>query len=77
MMALAQHETAIILGGIGRIFERTGRRERGLEMTTASLEALACIAFKQPISQGEIDLLFDADKRGWWSNCGIRSLWSF
>jgi chromosome segregation and condensation protein ScpB len=25
---------------------------------------LACIAFKQPISQAEIDLLFDADKRG-------------
>ena len=25
---------------------------------------LACIAFKQPISQAEIDQLFDADKRG-------------
>ena len=25
---------------------------------------LACIAFKQPISQAEIDRLFDADKRG-------------
>jgi len=33
-------------------------------MTTATLEVLACIAFKQPISQAEIDLLFDADKRG-------------
>ena len=33
-------------------------------MTTASLEVLACIAFRQPISQAEIDQLFDADKRG-------------
>ena len=33
-------------------------------MTTATLEVLACIAFKQPISQTEIDHLFDADKRG-------------
>jgi segregation and condensation protein B len=33
-------------------------------MTMASLEVLACIAFKQPISQAEIDRLFDADKRG-------------
>jgi chromosome segregation and condensation protein ScpB len=35
-----------------------------LQLTTASLEVLACIAFKQPISQAEIDQLFDADKRG-------------
>ena len=35
-----------------------------LELTTATLEVLACIAFKQPISQAEIDRLFDADKRG-------------
>ena len=34
-----------------------------LQMTTATLEVLACIAFRQ-ISQAEIDLLFDADKRG-------------
>ena len=33
-------------------------------MTTATLEVLACIAFRQPISQAEIDRLFDADKRG-------------
>ena len=33
-------------------------------MTTASLEVLACIGFRQPISQAEIDRLFDADKRG-------------
>jgi chromosome segregation and condensation protein ScpB len=33
-------------------------------LTTGSLEVLACIAFKQPISQAEIDRLFDADKRG-------------
>jgi chromosome segregation and condensation protein ScpB len=35
-----------------------------LQMTTASLEVLACIAFKQRISQTEIDHLLDGDKRG-------------
>ena len=35
-----------------------------LQLTTATLEVLACIAFRQPISQAEIDRLFDADKRG-------------
>ena len=34
------------------------------QMTTGALEVLACIAFRQPISQAEIDQLFDADKRG-------------
>ena len=33
-------------------------------LTSATLEVLACIAFKQPISQAEIDRLFEADKRG-------------
>jgi chromosome segregation and condensation protein ScpB len=33
------------------------------ELTTAALEVLACIAFKQPISQAEIDQIFAADKR--------------
>jgi chromosome segregation and condensation protein ScpB len=33
-------------------------------LTTATLEVRACIAFKQPISQAEIDRFFDADKRG-------------
>jgi chromosome segregation and condensation protein ScpB len=33
-------------------------------LTTATLEVLACIPFKQPISQAEIDRLFDADRRG-------------
>jgi len=34
------------------------------ELTPAALEVLACIAFKQPISQGEIDQIFgDVDKR--------------
>ena len=33
-------------------------------MTPAALEVLACITFKQPISQGEIDLIFgNVDKR--------------
>jgi len=34
------------------------------DLTTATLEVLACIAYKQPISQSEIDHLFAADKRG-------------
>jgi chromosome segregation and condensation protein ScpB len=34
------------------------------QLTSPALEVLACIAFKQPISQAEIDRLFDADKRG-------------
>jgi segregation and condensation protein B len=33
-------------------------------LTTSALEVLACIAFRQPISQAEIGRLFDADKRG-------------
>ena len=33
------------------------------QLSTAVLEVLACIAFKQPIGQAEIDRLFDADKR--------------
>ena len=35
-----------------------------LQLTTGALEVPACIAFRQPISQAEIDQLFDADKRG-------------
>ena len=35
-----------------------------LQLTTGALEVLACIACRQPISQAEIDQLFDADKRG-------------
>jgi chromosome segregation and condensation protein ScpB len=34
------------------------------DLTTAALEVLACVAFKQPISQSEINHLFDTDKRG-------------
>ena len=34
-----------------------------LVLTTATLEVLACIAFKQPISQSEIDKIFATDKR--------------
>ena len=42
-----------------------GRREGGEgELSQAVLEVVSCIAFKQPISQAEIDLLFGAvDKR--------------
>ena len=35
-----------------------------LGLTPSALEVLLCIAFKQPISQAEIDRLFDVDKRG-------------
>jgi chromosome segregation and condensation protein ScpB len=41
-----------------------GSASGNLDLTTATLEVLACVAFKQPISQAEIDRLFDADKRG-------------
>ena len=41
-----------------------GTSSGGLQLTTGTLEVLACIAFRQPISQAEIDQLFDADKRG-------------
>jgi chromosome segregation and condensation protein ScpB len=42
--------------------QNSGNGSSGL--TTSALEVLACIAFRQPISQAEIDRLFDADKRG-------------
>jgi chromosome segregation and condensation protein ScpB len=35
-----------------------------LDLATATLGVLACVAFKQSISQAEIDQLFDVDKRG-------------
>jgi segregation and condensation protein B len=39
-------------------------REGAGELSQAALEVVSCIAFKQPISQAEIDLLFgDVDKR--------------
>jgi chromosome segregation and condensation protein ScpB len=41
-----------------------GTASESLDLSTATLEVLACVAFKQPISQAEIDQLFDADKRG-------------
>jgi len=33
------------------------------EMTPARMEILGCVALRQPISQGEMDQLFDTDKR--------------
>jgi Segregation and condensation complex subunit ScpB len=41
-----------------------GGASGNLQRTTATIEVLACIAFRQPISQAEIDRLFEADKRG-------------
>ena len=40
------------------------RSERTSELSKPALEVLACVAFKQPVSQSEIDHLFgDVDKR--------------
>jgi hypothetical protein len=41
-----------------------GATSESLDLTTATLEVLACIALNRPISQAEIDRLFDVDKRG-------------
>jgi len=49
---------------LARYLSEQGSASGNLDLTTATLEVLACIAFKQPISQAEIDHLFDADKRG-------------
>jgi chromosome segregation and condensation protein ScpB len=46
------------------IAERVPASSGAGELTQAALEVLSCIAFKQPISQGEIDQIFgDTDKR--------------
>ena len=46
------------------IAERVPASNGAGELTQAALEVLSCIAFKQPISQGEIDQIFgDTDKR--------------
>ena len=49
---------------LGAYLSEQGTSSGGLGLTPSALEVLACIAFKQPISQAEIDRLFDADKRG-------------
>jgi chromosome segregation and condensation protein ScpB len=51
-----------------------GTASENLDLTTATLEVLACIAFKQPISQAEIDRLFDVDKRGLVASPSLSSL---
>jgi chromosome segregation and condensation protein ScpB len=38
------------------------------DLTQAALEVLACIAFKQPISQGEIDQIFGETECGNWTD---------
>ena len=68
-----------LINGVAQIFTTTIQNEKlsvfiaerapmgaaGVgEVTPAALEVLACIAFKQPISQGEIDQIFgNVDKR--------------
>ena len=49
---------------MGAYLSEQGTASGGLGLTPSALEVLACIAFNQPISQAEIDRLFDADKRG-------------
>jgi chromosome segregation and condensation protein ScpB len=49
---------------LGAYLSEQGTASGGLGLTPSALEVLAWIAFKQPISQAEIDRLFDADKRG-------------
>jgi len=49
---------------LGAYLSEQGTASGGLGLTPSALEVLACIAFKQPISEAEIDRLFDADKRG-------------
>jgi chromosome segregation and condensation protein ScpB len=49
---------------LGAYLSEQGTSSANLDLTTATLEVLACIAFKQPIGQAEIDRLFDVDKRG-------------
>ena len=46
---------------LGAYLSEQGTASANLDLTTATLEV---IAFKQPISQAEIDRLFDVDKRG-------------
>ncbi len=46
------------------IAERVPASSGAGELTQAALEVLSCIAFKQPVTQGEIDQIFgDTDKR--------------
>jgi chromosome segregation and condensation protein ScpB len=62
--------TALRLNGVRADLQRSGTLSEqnsgnGISgLTTSALEVLACIAFRQPIGQAEIDRLFDADKRG-------------
>ena len=62
----AQLLTARILNeGLAAFIAEKASASGGVgELSQAALEVLACIAFKQPISQGEIDQVFgDVDKR--------------
>ena len=57
--------TAQLEGRAMADYLRTQTESSGnLELSATTLEVLACIAFKGPISQAEIDQLFAADKRG-------------
>ena len=56
--------TTVENGRLGEYLREQTGASGNPDLTTATLEVLACIAFKQPISQSEIDHLFAADKRG-------------
>ena len=61
---VSQLTTRVENKALAAYLSEQGGASENLQMTTATLEVLACIAFRQPINQAEIDLLFDADKRG-------------
>ena len=56
--------TQVVNKALGQYLSEQTGASGNLLLTSATLEVLACIAFKQPICQAEIDRLFDADKRG-------------
>ena len=56
--------TQVVNKALGQYLSEQTGASGNLLLTSATLEVLACIAFKQPICQAVIDRLFDADKRG-------------
>ncbi|MDB6175881.1 MAG: scpB [Chthoniobacteraceae bacterium] len=49
---------------LAEYFRQQTEQSGNPDLTTGALEVLACIAFKQPVSQSEIDKVFESDKRG-------------
>ena len=55
--------TPVQFSGLADFLARMTGESGSLEITQGMLEVLACIAGKEPISQGEIDKIFGVDKR--------------